>query len=214
MNANIHLSRKDKIIYAGTLLTIGIVLCLFFCYLDKRIILLARTFHYNHSFIGIFLEMIDPIIDFFSHGATLLVFSIILYLGGRFWNSTLYEPGKFLIMGFLSSGLAAQILKYSVGRVRPRLTNETIFCGLSMKDAYHSFPSGHTTVAFCFAYILSCFLPRYCMIFYFFACLVGFERIEDMKHFPSDVLAGALLGIIIGRLLIAARKFRTSEKLL
>ena len=206
-----YLSKKDKAIYTAALMIAGIVLCVFFYYLDKRIILWFRIFDDSHSLLGKYLEMLDPVIGFLSHGATLMVFSIILCVAGGIWNRRLYEVGKFLAAGFLSSGFAAQILKYSIGRARPRLTNETFFYGLSMKDKYHSFPSGHTTVAFCFAYILSQFFPRYCTIFYSIACLVGFERVEDLKHFPSDVLAGALIGIIVGRLLIAAIYHRDTE---
>ena len=184
MNGNNTFIKKDKLIYIVSLLITGMVLCTFFYYLDRSIVLSLRAFDYNQSFVGKSLEMIDPVVDFLSYGMTLLIFSILLCVIGRFGNIRLYESGKLLIVGFLSSGLVAQILKYSIGRARPRLTSVTIFNGLSMGDDYHSFPSGHATEAFCFAYILSHFFPRYYVIFYFIACLVGFERVEDLKHFP------------------------------
>ena len=211
MNTSSTFIKKDKFIYITFLFTTGMVLFIFFPYLDRSIVLSLRTFDYDHSFIGKCLKMIDPIVDYLSHGITLLAFSIILCLIGRFRNIRLYESGKCLIVGFLFSGLAAQILKYSIGRARPRLTSATILNGLSMRDDYHSFPSGHATVAFCFAYILSHFCPRYYVIFYFIACIVGFERVEDLKHFPSDVLAGALIGIIVGRVLIASKYHKASN---
>lgn len=88
-----------------------------------------------------------------------------------------------------------------MGRARPRLTDDLVFIGPSLKGVYDSFPSGYTAVVFCLAYILSQHFPKYRFIFYIFAFMVGFERLEDISHFLSDVLAGGIVGIIVGKLL-------------
>lgn len=106
-----------------------------------------------------------------------------------------------MFIGFISSGILVQVLKHLIGRARPRITEDLLFVGPSLKGGYDSFPSGHTTVAFCLAYILSQHFPKHRFLFYIFGFMVGFERVEDLSHFSSDVLAGAIVGIIVGRLL-------------
>jgi undecaprenyl-diphosphatase len=60
--------------------------------------------------------------------------------------------------------------------------------------AYASFPSGHATTAFATAVVLAAWYPRQAVGFVGLAALVGLSRILLGAHFPSDVLAGALLG--------------------
>jgi membrane-associated phospholipid phosphatase len=157
------------------------------------------------------LERMDPVINFISHGATLLILAIVLFIAGKILNSSLCGLGKLLMKGFIFSGVAAQILKYAAGRARPRLSFETLFYGPSTGDSYHSFPSGHTTVAFCFAYILAGHFPRYRNYFYLLASIIGFERVEDLKHFPSDVCAGAIIGVVVARALTYKKEIAASS---
>lgn len=60
----------------------------------------------------------------------------------------------------------------------------------------YSFPSGHTSMAFVTATALSLKYPKWYVIApsYFWACSVGYSRMNLGVHYPTDVLAGALLG--------------------
>ena len=201
MMSNIHLNKKKNISYAVAVILVGVLFCMFFFYFDKKIIQYFSSLRHSTSRIYVFLEFIDPVINVTSHGTSLLLLAIGLFAAGKFRKSNRYEPGSLLIKGFIFSGITAQILKHLAGRARPRVTFETLFSGPSIGDSYHSFPSGHTAVAFCFAYILAKYLPRYRIYFYLLASIMGFERIEELKHFPSDVVAGAVIGIAVGMLL-------------
>jgi undecaprenyl-diphosphatase len=57
-----------------------------------------------------------------------------------------------------------------------------------------SFPSAHTLCAFMMATLLAAWFPKYHILFYILAGLVGWTRIYLGLHYPSDVIAGGLLG--------------------
>jgi membrane-associated phospholipid phosphatase len=190
------------------LLCVLLTLPVFFLYLDGFFISQVRAHEGGDGLIHLFLEAVDPIMDVASHGSTLIAAALVLYLAGRRLSGRYREAGRYLIIGFLTAGVAAQGLKHLIGKARPRLTEGFVVIGPSFRSGYDSFPSGHTTVAFCFAYILSEYFPRYRVLFYLFAAATAFERVEDASHFPSDVIAGALLGLLVARLLLAYLKDR------
>ena len=103
-----------------------------------------------------------------------------------------------LIASVISGAIVAPVLKFAVGRVRPRDTEKTFefhpFSGNS------SFPSGHTTEAFTVASVISAHydIAWVRVVSYGSAALVGYARIHHQAHFFSDVTAGAVLGTATG----------------
>ena len=188
--------KKNKIIVFAIFL-----LPVFLFYLDGHLIGWIRDFVQKRSHMNSLLNSVDHLINFLSHGTTLLAVACALLLFGKLFNKRLYEVGKSLVISFVFSGVVVQILKHIAGRGRPRLLDNLDFIGPTFKSGYDSFPSGHTAVVFCMAYVLAQHFPKYKFIFYLFAVIVGFERFEDAAHFPSDVLAGAILGLIVAKLL-------------
>jgi undecaprenyl-diphosphatase len=184
------------------MLYIVFALPLFFLYLDRTTVTWIRDFHINDVYIYSLLKSLDTLIDFIAHGATLIAAAFILCFIGRFFKPALFNVGRSLFVGLVSAGIFVQALKHFIGRARPRLTDDSIFIGPSLESGYDSFPSGHTALAFCLAYILSQYYPRYRTLLYLFAVVVSFERIEDLAHFPSDVLAGAIVGLMVGKILL------------
>lgn len=99
----------------------------------------------------------------------------------------------------LVAGTLTAVLKLAVGRARPNAgTGPGRFRPFG-GDA--SFPSGHTTVAVALATSLAHSTPdRWTDVaFYGAAALTGFARVNDDKHWLSDVVAGAAIGYLTGR---------------
>ena len=86
-------------------------------------------------------------------------------------------------------------LKYSIGRERPY---DKYFGQLDVPypESSASFPSGHTSIAFATATALSLKYPKWYVVVpgYAWAASVGYSRMNLGVHYPSDVLAGAVLG--------------------
>ena len=86
------------------------------------------------------------------------------------------------------------VLKYSINRDRPFVTYPDIM--KKSGGGSPSFPSGHTSSAFAMATSLSFCYPEWYIIIpsYTWAGTVGYSRIHLGVHYPSDVVAGALIG--------------------
>jgi undecaprenyl-diphosphatase len=178
------------------------ILLLFMLYLDGMVIGWIRRFKAEGSTLLLFIKSITPAVNALTHGSAVITASILIYIYGRLSHGRLKEVGKMLIIGYLSSGIGAQVLKHLFGRARPRLTDGTVFIGPSFKGSYDSFVSGHTAVSFCMAFILSHYYPKYRPLFYAFAVLTALWRLEGPSHFPSDLLGGAIFGVVAAQAII------------
>lgn len=99
-----------------------------------------------------------------------------------------------------TAGLAATALKWAIGRKRPSHGSDADhYDGFEFEDS--SFPSGHTAIAFGIASSLSRDIkgPWDDVALYGAASLTGLARMNDNKHWLSDVLAGATVGILAGK---------------
>ena len=102
----------------------------------------------------------------------------------------------------VGAGVITTTMKVIVGRRRPDESGE----------AYHfrpfggddSFPSGHTTQAFSLASVIAEYYDERWvdLTSYGIATLVGLARVEQGAHFPSYVLAGAIIGTVVGKSIV------------
>ncbi len=95
------------------------------------------------------------------------------------------------------------MLKSRIGRERPyAMHGELISCAMPPLDRY-SFPSGHTLHAVCFSSIACVYLPVLAWVLVPFTLLVALSRMILGLHYPTDVLAGALIGAVLAALSFA-----------
>ena len=85
-------------------------------------------------------------------------------------------------------------LKQGIGRERPNVAYPE---PRPLVHAPHdgSFPSGHATVSFACATVLSFYAPRAAPAFYLLAAAIAWSRVYVGVHYPLDVLGGAALGL-------------------
>ncbi|HZC67312.1 MAG TPA: phosphatase PAP2 family protein, partial [Nitrospirales bacterium] len=74
--------------------------------------------------------------------------------------------------------------------------------GPSLAGGFDSFPSGHAANAFGAAAVLAWFFPAVRIPLYLVASLVSASRVLRGSHFPTDVLAGAVLGVVLGSMAV------------
>jgi len=103
---------------------------------------------------------------------------------------------KGLIIGesILVASIITTSLKYSIHRERPFVTYPAIENTVSAGSP--SFPSGHTSTSFATATSLSMAFHKWYVIApaFIWAGAIGYSRMDLGVHYPSDVLAGALMG--------------------
>jgi undecaprenyl-diphosphatase len=85
------------------------------------------------------------------------------------------------------------IVKNKIKRDRPFESLHGIRSRIIPSDQF-SFPSGHTAAAFVMAVLLSYSFPAATMPVFLWASLIGFSRVYLGVHYPSDILAGAVMG--------------------
>ncbi len=88
-------------------------------------------------------------------------------------------------------------LKNLVERARPCWIKPVEDMLISMPHDY-SFPSGHTLSSFAAATVIMKANRKMGIAAYILASLIGFSRLYLYVHFPTDVLAGAVIGVLIG----------------
>lgn len=119
------------------------------------------------------------------------IFTLILIIAG---------DDKFKLIGYealvvlVISQVIVQSLKILLSRERPyKMIEKLNTFGIDLKD--YSFPSGHTTASFSIATTLSLNIPRITILVYILAILIGVSRIYLGVHYPTDVVAGVILGV-------------------
>ncbi len=121
-----------------------------------------------------------------------LMAAMPLLIGLERWKEGVQASLQMLLAG--AAGLLLyKLLKKKLVRERPFIGLIGIECAMPPLDRY-SFPSGHTLHAVTFTAIAISYVPQLAVVLVPFALLVAASRVVLGLHYPTDVLAGAVLG--------------------
>lgn len=152
--------------------------------------LLTSINHKESSFKNGFCNVISQSVILFNVAAPLSVFSS----GVIRHDKQLKVDAAYMVGGYIASTIITQGLKVIIKLPRPYITYPDIIQRTNA-DGY-SMPSGHTSAAFCTATSLSLLFPKWYVIApcYLYAATVGYARMYQGVHYPTDVIVGAIIG--------------------
>ncbi len=138
--------------------------------------------------------------DWIGGGIQLVVLSLGLWTAGWALRRRSWElAGLQSLFAHAVVALLTNVLKRSLGRPRPKFSHAGEFQWWpSLDNGFDSFPSGHASASFAVAAVLAVHFPRARWGWYGLAAAVSCSRIFRSAHFPTDVIAGAMIGFTIG----------------
>jgi membrane-associated phospholipid phosphatase len=105
----------------------------------------------------------------------------------------------FVFLAVLLPVLAGEVIKGIVGRGRPfvgGVANPFNYSLFAWSETYASFPSGHAVASAALAFAVSTMWPRARPVMIIYVIAICLSRLVLLAHHPSDVVAGALVGIV------------------
>lgn len=105
----------------------------------------------------------------------------------------------FLFAAIAMPSLFVTIVKRIIGRARPNVGGSLdpfLFIPFKWHAAYAGMPSGHATTAFAVLVAFGTLWPRWRTVLLIYALLIVISRVVVTAHYPTDVLAGALVGVV------------------
>ena len=164
-----------------------------------RFVRSLNDFHIDHLH-NPWLAELSAVGNEIGKGESLLIVSAVLLAAGYVLRHVnLKRAGWQTLVAHAIAGGLNNVLKHLVGRARPKFMHGSRseffpFGG----SGWDSFPSGHSMAAFAIATVLAVRFPKARWVLILLALAVSVSRLFRASHFLTDVMAGAVLGVLIG----------------
>lgn len=139
-----------------------------------------------------FLDFIMPKITALGNAGILWIILTVIFLISKKYRTTGIVMAIALIIDLIGCNM---ILKPLAARLRPFQINTAVELIISAPKDF-SFPSGHTAASFASVAAMYFTKFKYWKVFGVLAVIIAFSRLYLYVHFPTDVLFGAVFGVI------------------
>lgn len=156
-------------------------------------------FNFINGFAGkwVWLDYVGIFCADYLGNVLLLVLAMFLFINFRKYWKMVFEA---FVAAFFTRFFLVEIIRRIWFRPRPFVAGNFIpFISQSPTEA--SFPSGHATFYFALATIVYFYNKKVGILFFIAGLLIVIARVFVGVHWPSDILAGAILGILMGYIL-------------
>ena len=117
------------------------------------------------------------------------------------------RPGIAILFSLLASYVAVElVIKTFIHRERPYVAEG--LTPIIVDSLSYSFPSGHTAYSFASATVIAMYYGRWCIPAFVLATMIGISRIYLALHWPTDVVAGALIGVAVAAACVTLLRIR------
>lgn len=165
---------------------------------DKHLMLLLNGWH------SPFFDFLMPVITDKYTGIPIYLAILVILFRKVDMKKLLIAVAAILVTFALCDSLSVALFKETFQRLRPGWDPQIMdqVRMLEYKGGQYGFVSSHAANLFGLATITSLLIKNriYTALIFFWAALVGYSRIYVGKHFPADVVCGAIFGMIVGYL--------------
>ncbi|MFH1462650.1 MAG: phosphatase PAP2 family protein [bacterium] len=156
-----------------------------------------------NSFVGQSVCLDSLFIFFAKDLGCILVVILFLFLLKNFKKYWLMAVSGFMAAILARFGIV-ELVRFFWERPRPFIENNVNL--LLEHEATSSFPSGHAAFFFALSFAVYAYNKKTGLLFFLASFLISVSRVFAGLHWPSDIIAGALVGIISGWLVIRVFK--------
>jgi membrane-associated phospholipid phosphatase len=202
--------RTPTLLVLGAIVAVGATMAL----LDAWAVAQQR------NFAAWVVQAFERITDFGKSGWFLWPVGVLVIFAAAWARPALGRYANLVILAFVVRlefvffaigipALAVSIVKRLIGRARPSDWGPFHYVPFSWRPDVAALPSGHSTAAFAAAFAIGAIWPRARVPMWIYAGVIAVSRVVVHAHFPSDVIAGAFVGVfgaVLVRNWFAARR--------
>jgi undecaprenyl-diphosphatase len=195
-------ARRWFLLFAGAALVILVSF-----YFDATV--LAWMSEHQNPGLKNFMRVVSRFGDWPEHvGLGLVLLGLAYWRGSKKWMRVFAA----MILACALAGAAARVVKISTGRARPNVQTEEAWSGPRLSSKHNAFPSGHTAASVAFFTTLLLAGSRIGIPLMAIPLLIAFSRMYVAAHYLSDVVAGALIGVVAAFCVVRSKPLQIENR--